>query len=404
MRPILFLHIPKTAGTSFLLLLRNLFGDNRLRRIGTVDDDTPRVLKGLVDRELHDISCLAGHLPFCFLEPHLDRFEPYTLLRNPVARVLSLFRFLKQQSAAEIRRLRLRPDFSLDDMLDSKTPEVYGQVNNAMLRLLSSDRAIYNPRYPAFWRADGNAAALDNAQSNLARLGLGFVEDMGATLDMAQRLWSVPFALHEYRKNTTMSVRPPEEMAYIDRITSMNRMDFAIYKTAQEIFRGRQAQFAGVPAADAANPNAVFHPVPGRQYSIGEIAGRQGFHEYEQASRLAWLTDENAAAIHARIEHRGAVRLELQVHCIVPDYPAAEIGMIVNQNIVGHRFSPVTNQRGWLRSEPFTPREGLNRIEITMPWCVPVRELSPDSGDTRRLGIALANVMLTATNSGADKH
>ncbi|MGH9645395.1 MAG: hypothetical protein ACRD4E_01145, partial [Bryobacteraceae bacterium] len=103
-------------------------------------------------------------------------------------------------------------------------------------------------------------------------------------------------------------------------------------------------------------------------------------------------------AIHVQISSRNAVRLELQVHCIVPDYPAAEIGITVNRNTVQHRYSSVASQRGWLRSEPFTPLDGLNRIEIKMPWCVPVREIAPDSGDARRLGMAVANIMVTDAN------
>jgi hypothetical protein len=116
-KPLLFLHIPKTAGTSFLLVLKNTFGDSRVKRMHVIDAHIGTRLDHLIATELSHISCLVGHFPIHLFNTHLSRFRPFTLLREPVDRVLSLFRFLKTKNEGELRRLGLTPDFTLDQLL-----------------------------------------------------------------------------------------------------------------------------------------------------------------------------------------------------------------------------------------------------------------------------------------------
>ena len=81
-RPVLFLHIPKTAGTSFIVMLQNAFGDNRVQRIRYLNDCTRPMIKDLLQKELDSISCLTGHLPIHMFDGSLDRFQPFTVLRH----------------------------------------------------------------------------------------------------------------------------------------------------------------------------------------------------------------------------------------------------------------------------------------------------------------------------------
>src|SRR3546814_14042200 len=74
-RPILFLHIPKTAGTSFLLTLKNVFGDDRVRRITVIDSGTSAVIEKIALKEMSQLSCLIGHLPVSDFYGHFDSFN-----------------------------------------------------------------------------------------------------------------------------------------------------------------------------------------------------------------------------------------------------------------------------------------------------------------------------------------
>jgi hypothetical protein len=47
---------------------------------------------------------LVEHLPIHLFRLHLHKFQAFTLLRDPVARVLSLYRFLKLREWSELTR------------------------------------------------------------------------------------------------------------------------------------------------------------------------------------------------------------------------------------------------------------------------------------------------------------
>lgn len=397
-RPILFLHIPKTAGSTFLLILQNTFGDNRVRRIQKVDDGTPKIINEIVSTAMDNISCLVGHVPIYLFDNHIDRFQVFTMLRNPVSRVFSLFRFLKQQNPGEIQRLGLSAEFSLEEMLDSKTPEIYSQINNGMVRMLCGNIGLYDPAYPTFWKTERQRSALEGAILNLERVNFGLSEEMEKSLKLAQRKWSVPYKFLNYRENTTMHDRSRRNKVLVDRVTEMNRMDIALYKKAQQIFHRRCAELEDLPATDNINLNCIFQPAIGKSYPISDVPGRQGFHTFEPID-LAWLQESETAEINFQIGSDKPVRLEFKIFCITLDYPTDDIAIAVNQNRLQHQFSFVDDKWGWLRSAFFTPIKGINRIEIKMPWCVAATEIDPNSRDKRRLGIALGQVMLTDANN-----
>src|ERR1043166_2722720 len=95
-KPVLFLHIPKTGGSSFLTVLGNVFGERRVRRLGGADETTQAHIDRIVADEIQDIDCLVGHFPIHAFAKYLDAFRPFTILRDPVDRVMSLFRFFKR--------------------------------------------------------------------------------------------------------------------------------------------------------------------------------------------------------------------------------------------------------------------------------------------------------------------
>src|SRR5262245_17320217 len=87
-KPLLFLHIPKTAGSSFLTMFENLFGEHRVRRLrGGSDEAAQNEIDRVVSDEIQDIDCLAAHSPIHMFAKYLDAFRPFTMLRDPVDRV-----------------------------------------------------------------------------------------------------------------------------------------------------------------------------------------------------------------------------------------------------------------------------------------------------------------------------
>ena len=387
-KPVLFLHIPKTAGTSFLLMLQNAFGDNRVRRIKDVDDGTRAVLAGIVERELDAISCLTGHLPLWLFDGQLDRFAPFTVLREPVSRVLSLYRFTLASSEDNLNRLGLKPDSTLREFLDSRHPEIYVQANNGMVRFLSGDARLWDFDCAEFWGDETEVGGLDRAVGNLRGIDFGLTEDMRGTLERARSCWRAPYELREYRENLTQRSDAEDSAGDIARIFAMNAYDLALYNRAQNMLAARTP--AAAPLDAEGNPRAVFQPALGAEVAIGDIPGRQGFYETE-ADGFAWLRSERPAEIHMILPD-GSRRLNLKFYCVALDYPAADIVVRLNGRPLRHEFSFVNPHWGGLESERFEAEGGLSVLEIEAPLFVEPTAVRPDSPDRRKLGVALAQV------------
>jgi hypothetical protein len=392
-RPLLFLHIPKTAGTSFLLMLQNVFGDNNVMRIVQVDEQARNIIKSIAMDDSSPVACLTGHLPAHLFEGCLDRFQAFTVLRHPVGRVLSLFRFTLKRDAKWLEQLGLSPDFSLDEFLDAKHPELHAQTNNGMARMLTSDKRFVDPDCSDFWSEQGALDALPSAWRNLARMDFGFTEEMSETLNLAQACWRIPFRLREYHENSTAPDPMIPNLSIMHRIIARNAVDLTLYYLARSAFRARM-QLKLLPPADKAwCERAVCHPALNQTLLVGNIPGRQGFHEVEQAG-FAWMCAGEPATIHF-IVSEGKARLKLHLFCMIENYPVAAVDVKINGRGVSHEFSFGPGGRWcWLTTEVFPTADGLNRIDIDCPLFVQATDLDRDQKDKRELGMALSDVRL----------
>ena len=117
-KPVLFLQIPKASGGSFLTVLGNVFGESQVRRLRGADKIAQPQIDRIVSDEIQDIDCLVGYFPIHAFAKCLDKFRPFTILRDPVHRVMSLFRFLRRPPRRETEWFGLREGFGFDDLIE----------------------------------------------------------------------------------------------------------------------------------------------------------------------------------------------------------------------------------------------------------------------------------------------
>lgn len=271
----------------------------------------PEVVAEIVATRLDGLSCLAGHLPMYAMAPHLPRFRPFTLLREPVARVFSFYRFLRRAPAADLAEMGLHPGFSFDEFIASRHHGVFEQVNNGMCRMLTDDIRMSDPNSSLFWRIDPEPAHAERALAMLDRLDVGLVEDMLRTRQLLQTRWNLPYALDEYVENATVRDEPEPDLAQLQMVMRRNLLDMALYQRAAATFRARVADLRG---SSLAATRAAFHPVLNVPAGVADIPGRQGFHVAEDAS-FAWLRADGPARIHFHAPG-GVARIRLQLYCI----------------------------------------------------------------------------------------
>src|SRR5262245_10933147 len=97
---VIFLHIPKAAGSTLLRILDGYYSKERIFDIiGSRLKETTAEFTGLPAARRAEIMLLRGHMPFG-LHEYLPKPSTYiTMFRNPTARVVSGYYFARTHRA-----------------------------------------------------------------------------------------------------------------------------------------------------------------------------------------------------------------------------------------------------------------------------------------------------------------
>ena len=230
--------------------------------------------------------------------------------------------------------------------------------------------------------------------ANLRHIDFGLTEEMGQTLRLAQVKWSIPYPLRQYRENTTIPDAAEKEDAgrvYTKIITAnaagLGALPLGMYRVCYESAISGSTWHRG----RLWNARSVLVPPVNTAGSDRDIAGRQGFHEYEFIG-IAWLRSEQPARLQL-VTRAGLVRLRLHLFCLIPAYPVSEINICIGNKRLRHDFLFVDDKWGWLETEFFAIPEGPNVLSIEAPVFIRATEIDPETQDERKLGVALADLM-----------
>lgn len=387
--PAFFRHLPKTAGTSLITTLSNVYGDAHCHRFkGHTKKFREEFADVLADRG-ETLSLVTGHIPLGMVEEGVCGPE-FTVLREPIARLLSMRRFLEGLPEAERARLRLGDRVTVGDLLTSQHPEIYSQVRNGVTRFYCGNHAYADAKAPAFWERTPAPEVIQACAHVLERMVVGTAENMAATLCGIGRMLRVPYDLETPIENTTSDRDDDVSLEDIRALAEANTADIAVYHHVKKRLLARSPTRGHACGSDY-DPRTLFDPQPGEPYDPQWIPGRQGFTACEP---LVWIGPTGRGRIHLTPSDRSLV-LSFVLYGVVPHYPMDDIVFTIDGCPWPREFRHGSDHTVFALAA-IPPHAGPVELAITQPCAVPVYLVEPESPDRRTLGVALAKVLCEA--------
>ena len=204
------------------------------------------VLKRLPPGECAGIGFAPGHAGFTTCREVAEKLQGdviiLTMLREPVARVVSQFSFLKgsigwfqRRSDGRIPWLHDVPDMSIEECLAD--PRMTWIRNQQTHLLASGPDGMWNAGDRTVGQSD--PAVLEAALANLQQTAAGLTErfDESLLLFASQFGWRPPLYLPANRTSVTFEVTDHQRQL----IRQANNMDVALYQHATQLFADRLA-------------------------------------------------------------------------------------------------------------------------------------------------------------------
>ena len=216
---LVFVHLRKTAGTTISHVMWRQFrrGEAVIINAPTVDLAN-ETWNGMTPEHRGRIRCVRGHLPY-----RHDLFAPratacFTVMRDPVERVVSEYYFNLRNAEQRFHAALNREQITLDQFVNS---ELSGEVHNAQTRMLAGARAGGNPR-------ELLNSALVNLRDRMALVGVS--DRLDETLLLCRAIFGWRRLI--YRRLNVNRWRPPLDAiapATVAAIERANLLDRELY-------------------------------------------------------------------------------------------------------------------------------------------------------------------------------
>jgi hypothetical protein len=229
-----FLHLPKTGGTTFTTLLRwqyRSLSPEEIRWFAT-DDPSFEGLRKLPIEQRARLKVLMGHFPYGIHRSIPKRCTYVTIIRDPVKRVVSEFRYALTSSTHPMHDTVVSSSMDLEDYVVGRHS---AQTQNALTRQLAGQSG----------EGELTRHDLEIASANLRGFeAVGLTEAFDESMILFKRVlgWSTPFY---FSRNVSKRGTNPGNVSdrTISVIRERNVFDAEIYALARSLFGSLVAKY-----------------------------------------------------------------------------------------------------------------------------------------------------------------
>jgi hypothetical protein len=235
-RPLIFLHVPKAAGSTLQEIIARQYAGGR-SYIFTGDPERTRSFIELPESERGAFDLLLGHVQFGMHEYLPDPATYITMLRDPVERVVSHYHFILARPEHYLHESLKSRGYSLRDWLIQAHPLV---LDNFQLRwLLPAPFGSVPP-------GAVTRAMLDEARWNLenAFSVIGLVEQFADSLACLERAfgWTGLDGAARLNANRARPAIDELDAPTLAAIRDVNALDLELYDFARALFEEQCAR------------------------------------------------------------------------------------------------------------------------------------------------------------------
>jgi len=232
-QPIVFVHVPKTAGQSVTHYLK--------QHCPSADSLAPPFVGDYsIFSRLDRWSVIAGHFTYSRMRQLVPQGHFITFLRDPIARAVSQFKSWKDPAkmTSEWRSVMSRDEqrlfawiyeASFAEFVANDHPAIVRALSNAMATFLSSDGTA---------NAD---SALDNLRTRFTAFGIQEQFDDSIQILRLACPWLGPLGVPHVAENRSRVIVDEIMPATRRRIENLNDADLPLYREATALFQERVA-------------------------------------------------------------------------------------------------------------------------------------------------------------------